>query len=237
MYVACQVNPCNSRVLFAHSFPLLSTPLGSAIVCQEIGAADSGTDNHILGRQVLDSGGRGSGRGNRLLGLEVQSQTGDVGTGHASAAHGGGGRLASDAEAGDGETGRKEVDHLAVVGEAGAVVVLVDGADGKGVGRRARRGETGIDVAVARSSHHENALLIGGVDGGVEGSGLAAAERQGDDGVGSAAGGVGDIGDGPHEAVKNDIGGRLDRGVSNSNGSNQGAIFDLRWIRREPSQP
>lgn len=237
MYVAYQVSTCNSRVLFAHSSPLLSTPLGSAVVRQAIGAADSGTDNHILGRQVLDSGGGGSGRDNRLLGFEVQSQTSDVGTGHASAAHGGGGRLASDAEAGDGETWRKEVDHTAVVGEAGAVVVLVAGADGKSAGRRARRGESGVDVAVARSSHHENAPLIGGINGGVEGSGLAAAERQGDDGVGSAPGGVGDVGDGPHKAVENDIGGRLDRGVSNLNSSNQGAIVDLRWIRREPLQP
>lgn len=232
MYVAYQVIPCNSRVLFAHSSPLLSTPLGSAVVRQEIGAGDSGTDNHILGRQDLDSGGGGSGRDNQLLGLEVQSQTGDVGTGHASAAHGGGGRLASDAEAGDGETGRKDVDHLAVVGEAGAVVVLVDGADGKSAGGRARRGETGVDVAVARSSYHENALLIGGVDGGVEGSGLAAAERQGDDGLGSAAGGVGDVGDGPHEAVENDIGGRA-RSVENLHSHDLGLLGNAISLARD----
>jgi hypothetical protein len=86
-----------------------------------------------------------------------------------------------DPRAQDVYAGRKDVHVEPVVGPRGPGVVDVDGGDG------------------------EDAELVGALDGGLEGRGVAAAQGHGDDGFGGAAGCVGDVGHGPLVSVEDKV--------------------------------
>ena len=82
----------------------------------------------------------------------------------------------------DGHTRGEEVDAAAVVGEVGALIVLIGGTDGDRARRGGRRGRARIVVAVTRRDNHDHAVIDDALDGCVDRSGVASTQAHVGDG-------------------------------------------------------
>lgn len=143
----------------------------------------------------------------RIQTLQIQRQARNMGTRHAGPAHGHGPIiipvLLADIRRHDIHSRRKDVHNGTIVGEIRTRVLVVDGAHAESTGRRRRRDQSGGLVLVAGCYDGEDALVVGGVDDGVEDLGPVAPQRHVDDGVALALFGD-DVFDGPFEAVHYD---------------------------------
>lgn len=119
----------------------------------------------VDGRVRLDRSRAGSAVLGEVEGLgtvdreEVSEETADVGAGHRGTRDGVGGLVTTVPGGEDVESGRKDVDALAVVGEVGAVVPKGGGTDGHGLSGAGRRVVAGV-LVVAKGQQKPNSVEL-----------------------------------------------------------------------------
>ena len=134
----------------------------------------------LLGGDVGDSVGRVLGRLERQ---HVGKETSNVGRGHGGTRDGVGGVLRADPGGQDVESRGEDVVALSVVGEVSTLVKEGGGTDGDSVLSSSRGVVAGVGVVVTGSNREVDTSVNSGVDGEIEGGGLATSQAH----VGSAA--------------------------------------------------
>jgi hypothetical protein len=171
---------------------LLVVAAATTVPCKQVGGVGGDVGEGVLGGngdkvllELLGGDGSKSVLG-VLSGLErevVGQETSNVGRGHGGTRDGVDGVLGADPGGLNVQTGGKDVSALSVVGEVGTAVIESRGTDGDGLSSGSRRVVAGIGVVVASSDGKVNTSADSGVDGSIEGLGLATTKRHVGDGA------------------------------------------------------
>lgn len=180
----------NIKIHAVDLIPSTTPHLCSTVVGKTVGSARRNTADGVGGRKSLDAVAQRNRRARTLESQKVSTKTSDVGASHGGTGEGPG----TGASVGGGNDGRargKDINDGTVVGEGGAGIGRVDGADGACVGGGRRVGVCGVDVGVAGGDGDKDTVAGGGSDGVADGlpRGLGAAEGQVGGGAGRAAAG------------------------------------------------
>jgi len=137
------------------------------------GAAWDTGENTLLG-ELNDARANGVSR-EALESKEIGSKAGDVGSSHGSSRNGVGAVARPGRK--DIDTGSKNVDESAIVGEGGAYIAAIGSTDGEGSGFGGWRVVGGIGVRVTGCDSKEDTGLNGGGDSVIHGLVLTTTER------------------------------------------------------------
>ena len=160
-----------------------------------------------LGSQLLHPVANSSDIGNALQRHQVSSEASNVGAGHGGAAEGISGSVAGDADAQDVDTGGKDINAGAKVGERSAgISALINGSDGDSGRGGARRGVGSVLVLVTGRDNGDDTRGGDLVDGGVDGARAAAAEGHIHDGLAAELLGGGGVGHKLHTLENTGVG-------------------------------
>lgn len=164
--------------------------LCSTVVGKTVGSARRNTADGVGGRKSLDAVAQRNRRARTLESQKVGTKTSNVGASHGGTGEGPG----TGASVGGGNDSRargKDINDGTVVGEGGAGIGRVDGADSACVRGGRRVCVCGVDVGVAGGDSDKDTVAGGGGDGVADGlpRGLGAAKGQVGGGAGGAAAG------------------------------------------------
>lgn len=160
--------------------------LGAVAVVGKVVLAVLGVRDGTLRCQVLDASHNRGWRGEVLKSDQVGGEACNVGGSHGGSRDGVLGVRAANPGGENVNTGSKDIKDWSKVGEVGAGVGLVNGADGDGVWCRSRRVLGCVCAIVTSSDNDGNTGFDGRGGGGVEGLGELATKRHGEDGLGAS---------------------------------------------------
>lgn len=143
--------------------------LSTTVVGKEVWRRGTWGGNLASKRQSLNARGNSSWGRKTLKRDQVRGKTSNMGASHRGTGDSVGSSVRSDPSREDGNTWSKDIKNSAEVGEGGAGIVDVGGADSDGVWSGSWRDVGGVLVLVSGSDDDGDSSGDGGLDGGVEG--------------------------------------------------------------------